>query len=223
MCVVKDVQIKGYEKMDILTLLVVYKKKDEELFEYFKELVYRKDDEDEKRVGLKDGSVKIIRCDEDTYLHHLKAGRSLNKLADKVLFIGDIKGVTPLEPIFDRYGISFGFDGTVITVSVDADYEWARYEYDEFIEELKQFTDHELVNADGLMGKEIRDEKKNIKRDALVVAGGFLFPPLHIYEATKRARALKENIDDNKIIRQQMLLYGLSALYYLNLEEFMLG
>ena len=77
------------------TLIVVYKEKDELILNLLRKLVETKEDNAENGdvVGTKDGSVKIVSWTEKVWLEQKKAGT----IEDKVLLIGDIKGVDSLS------------------------------------------------------------------------------------------------------------------------------
>lgn len=198
---------------DITSLLVVYQKRDEEIFSHLKDLVERNDDgEDYEIVGTEDGTVRVIKCTEDIWLVHKKAGREKN-LAEKVIFIGDIKGSENPISIYREHGISYGkIDNDHMKINVDENYIWNREEYSIFLSELKSV----VISADEIKASV---EKKSRTKASMVV-GGILFPPLQIYNAVALAIDAKDARKDSKLMRKQMLLYGVSKLYYNDLEKF---
>lgn len=106
-------------------LIVVYKEKDEVSLNQLKKMVDSKDDdtENETIVGTEDGTVKIVAWNEKTWLDNKKAGNT-GTLDDKILFLGDIKGVDKLIPTldikFNQYGVSYGFSGKQAAIRIDA-------------------------------------------------------------------------------------------------------
>lgn len=127
-------------------LIVVYKEKDEVSLNQLKKMVDSKDDdtENETIVGTEDGTVKIVAWNEKTWLDNKKAGNT-GTLDDKILFLGDIKGVDKLIPTldikFNQYGVSYGFSGKQAAIRIDAKPLKKKEIYDEFISDLKSVCD----------------------------------------------------------------------------------
>lgn len=199
------------------SLLVVYKKQDEEVFNHLKELVSSYDDEDGKIVGTEDGTVRVLRCEEENWKRHKERGHA-EKLADKFLFVGDVEGTSTGTPLFDKYGVSYFVDENKLYLSVSSNYKWTNEEYDTFISELKEVYNKEISQADNPQRKKI--DKKTIRNSAMMVAGLTLFAPLAVYGAVMQGKEIKNAMNDSKNLRKQMLMYGISKIYYDSLDEF---
>ncbi|MBE5939667.1 MAG: hypothetical protein E7266_04635 [Lachnospiraceae bacterium] len=195
-------------------LLVVYKEKDEVSLNQLKKLVDSNDDaEDGEIVGTEDGTVKIVSWSEKTWIDNKKAGNTGN-LDDKILFLGDIKGVEKLRPTldikFDKYGVSYGFSGKQAAIMVDGKALLTKKVYDEFIEDLKKVCDASSVN-----------EKKHFdfsdtKQKVMFVTVAVLFGAIGSITALTTYA-----FGDAKTVRNQQLLYGVAQLYLNDLSDFM--
>ncbi len=200
-------------------LLVVYKNKDEVSLNQLKKFVDTKDDdsESEKIVGTEDGTVKIISWDEKTWRDNKKAGNN-GHLDDKILFIGDIKGVDKLIPTldikFNQFGVSYGFSGKQAAIMVDPMPLLKRETYDEFIEDLKQVCTATTVKEK--RNFDFGDKKENVK-------GGVKFAAISALLGSIGAVATVTSyaFGDAKIIRNQQFLYGVAKLYLNDLDAFM--
>lgn len=187
------------------TLIVVYK--DELVKNQLRKLIESKDDEeDDKIVGTKDDSIKIVEWDEKQWLAQKKAGT----IDSKILFVGKIKGVEKnLEPLidvkFNRWGIKYGWSGkSQALLIVDESVVSKKEDYDDF---LKEFKKRSLPEK----------EKTNVKvKTAKFVA------ITHFFKLAGLLSALAvDYFKDKAKVRQQLYLYGILELYYNHLEEFM--
>ena len=200
-------------------LIVVYKEKDEVAFNQLEKKVIENDDDIENGtiIGTEDGTVKIVAWDEKTWIDNKKAGNT-GLLNEKILFLGDVKGVDKLIPTldikFDMFGVSYGFSGKKAAVIVDPRPLFKKDTYDSFIEDLKQVcnatTTQEKKNLD------FNDKKKTIKNLAILALHTSLFGVIGAI-ATLTGYAF----GDAKKIRSQQLLYGVSKLYLNDLDAFM--
>lgn len=199
-------------------LLVVYKEKDEISLNQLKKLVDSKDDtESEKIVGTEDGTVKIVSWSEKTWLDNKKAGNT-GDLDDKILFLGNIKGVDKLRPTldikFDKYGVSYGFSGRQAAIMVEGKTLLSKKIYDEFIEDLKKVCDASSVNEKKHF--DFSDAKKNVMKGAALAAVAVLFGAVGSIAALTTYA-----FGDAKTVRNQQLLYGVAQLYLNDLDTFM--
>ena len=187
-------------------LLVVYKDKDEMILNQLKTLVDTKDDsEDGTVVGTEDGTVRIVAWNEKTWLQNKKAGNT-GDLADKILFIGNIKGTDKLEPVlsikFNEHGVKYGIAGNQALIIVDHKALRAKEDYDAFLKDLNEITDLAIA----------KKKKKNknwffVAKSAIPYIGPVLFS--------------RDMFDDAKLAREQMLFYGITKLYLNDLDGFM--
>lgn len=199
-------------------LLVVYKEKDEMILNQLKKLVDTKDDNAEGTVGTEDGTVKIVSWDEKLWLQNKKAGNT-GDLADKILFIGDVKGTDKLAPVlsvkFDKFGVSYGFAGNQALLMIDAKKLSKREDYEAFLAELGETTDLAIGKKD----KTIKPgEKKTWFKIGVVAAAAVVNPILSGIASTV---LYKDLFGDAKLVRSQMLIYGITQLYLNDLDGFM--
>lgn len=200
-------------------LLVVYKEKDEMILNQLKKLVDTKDDgEDGTCVGTEDGTVKIVSWEEKLWLQNKKAGNT-GDLADKILFIGDIKGTEKLSPVisikFDKHGVSYGFAGNQALIMIDTKKLVERVKYEEFLKELSESTDLAIGKQDKKMKP---GEKKQWVKVGAVAA---LMAAVPVLAGVASGVIYKDLFDDKKLVRNQMLIYGITQLYINDLDEFM--
>lgn len=193
-------------------LLVIYKDKDEMILNELKKLVDTKDDnEDGSVVGTEDGTVKIVAWNEKTWLQNKKAGNT-GDLADKILFIGDIKGTDKLEPVlnikFDEHGIRYGIAGNQALLLVDVMKLYDDDSYNAFLEELRNITNLAIS----------KKEKKRKAEKGLLSMVKYVIPYAGPILLTKDAVS---NIQDIQLVREQMLFYGITKLYLNDLDSFM--
>lgn len=200
-------------------LIVVYKDKDELSLNQLKKMVDTKDDDAESGsiVGTEDGTVKIVAWSEKTWLDNKKAGNA-GDLDDRILFLGDIKGVEKLIPTldirFDKYGVSYGFSGKQAAIIIDSKPMLKKENYDKFIAELKTICTATVV--DEKRNFDFSDKKKNIKKGAKMAAITFLFGLLGA-----AVKLTKDAFGDAKIVRSQQLVYAVVNLYLKDLDAFM--
>ncbi len=198
-------------------LLVVYKSKDEISLNQLRKFVDTKDDdpENEKIVGTEDGTIKIIAWDEKTWIDNKKAGNS-GYLDDKILFLGDIKGVDKLIPTldikFDEFGVSYGFSGKQAAIIVDPKPLNNPEIYDNFMKKLNEVCDASTAREKKYF--DTRDLKDVAKKGVKYYFAAALFWPSVV-------GAVNHGVKDAKLVRNQQLLYGISMLYLNDLDAFM--
>lgn len=199
-------------------LLVVYKEKDEVSLNQLKKLVDSSDDtEGEEIVGTEDGTVKIVSWSEKTWLDNKKAGNT-GDLDDKILFLGDIKGVDKLIPTldikFNKHGVSYGFSGKQAAIMVDGKMLISKKQYDAFIEDLKKVCDASSVTDRKYF--DFSDGKQNAKKGVKFAAMAVLLGTIGSIAALTTYA-----FEDAKTVRNQQLLYGVAQLYFNDLDAFM--
>lgn len=187
-------------------LLVVYKDKDEMILNQLKALVETKDDNTNGTVvGTEDGTVKIVAWNEKTWIQNKKAGNT-GDLADKILFIGDIKGTDKLEPIlnikFDEHGVRYGIAGNQALLLVDIKKLMNPKNYNYFLDDLKNITNLAIAEKGNVL-KVLMSMAKN----AIPFCGRILFA--------------KDVVNSIQSVREQMLFYGITKLYLNDLDSFM--
>ena len=204
--------------MRVKTLLIVYKEKDEAYFKQLKNLIDAKDDSD-KTVGVEDGTVRTYKCPESLWLEHKAKGRE-KSLADKIIFIDDIKDIKLSSPVYNKYGISYGpIDKQQFAVVVDEKYAWDDDTYFNFRTELEHLTDDGTISEDAMANQ--KKNQKNRKRNGMVAALGVLFPVAFIVAGgmvTKNLADAKKNADT---LRNQMLYFAITKVYLEELDKFM--
>ncbi len=193
------------------TLIVVYK--DELHVNQLKKLVETKDDCDsETAIGTKDGSVQIVAWTEKIWLKQKEKGNINNK----VLFLGGIKGTDRLIPVidivFDQYGVKYGWAGNQAIIWIEPKALDDEESYKAFLEQLRALPVPKSLKS-GLTetyGVSVKPAPgKNGFWTALVALG------------TNIALATKNAFSNKKLVKQQMLLFGIINLYNKDLERFM--
>lgn len=203
-------------------LIVVYKEKDELALNQLKKMIDSKSDDSKsgKIIGTEDGTVNIVAWTEKTWIDNKKAG-STGTLDDKILFIGDIKGVDKLIPTldikFNQYGVSYGFSGKQAAIIIDPKPLMKKNYYDSFIEELKRACDAKTVNEKRHFDYDTKSQyiKNEAMRMAVTVFGGVFGAAWNL------ATLVGYAFGDAKTIRNQQLLLAVSKLYLNHLDEFM--
>lgn len=175
--------------------------KDELLFQQLKKLVETNDDEDDEiLIGTKDGTVRIIRWEEQKWIYRTKT----DAIDTKVIVIGDCKGAEVgaelMNVMFDQYGIRYGWTGNCAYVQADPRKLRAKGVYDAFLEELKAMPAPEVIKED----KKLRLNWKTGLKAALAT------PIL-----------AKDLYDDNYAVKRQMYFFGIIHFYYHHMEEFL--
>ena len=194
------------------TMIVVYK--DELVVNQLKKLIETKDDAADGVVnGVADGSVQIVTWTEKVWLEQKKTGN----INAKVLFLGDIKGTDKLIPVLDikynKYGVKYGWAGNQAVITVEPKAIKSREEYAEFLSKLSELPApaivKEAVRATESHSVEVKNEsgKVDVKR---------IFSSLPVTVAD----AAKDVFSNKKLLKQQMLIFGVINMYNEGLEAF---
>lgn len=222
------------------TLIVVYK--DEMLVNQLKKMVETKDDASEEVVGTRDGSINIVAWNEKVWLGNKKAGN----IKDKVLFLGDIKGIDKLTPVLDvkfaEYGIKFGCAGNQAALYVDESIATDRDKYMEFIAKLSELPVPEMIKEaknvkmseqteeEVAENTEPIEEKAEPEEDDKKKAPAFFKKAKDIFvngadvaakAGNKLAVKAEDTLRDRNAVTRQQLFYGVIRLYNDCLEDFM--
>ena len=224
------------------TLIVVYK--DELLMNQLKKMVETHDDNDEGIVGTRDDSINIISWTEKVWNENKKAGN----IQGKILFLGDIKSTDKLIPVldvkFDDCGVKYGWAGNQAVLFADPKILSDRQAYDEFLGKLSELpvpdflksmkdnvvstgTDSESETAEEMQGIEVLGEdgkasnpqvSKLFKAAQKAIESG-----AEVVEkaGTQVVARSEEFFRNKKLMKMQMLFYGVIHLYNDGLEEFM--
>lgn len=173
---------------------------------YLLQLIGSCDDEGEKIIGVKDGSVEATVWTENDYI----ANRPKLSSNTYIVFIGDSKLIknenANMEIYFDKYGMCCGWLGKRATINVRKKH-LNKKEYDEFIEFGKKYQ------------KNFEQAKLNVINSAPKTAQWIaLFPyvtkPIALYGIISRKMASK------KIWNQQFTL--LILIFYMDaLQNFL--
>lgn len=224
------------------TLIVVYK--DELLMNQLKKMVETHDDNDEGIVGTRDDSINIISWTEKVWNGNKKAGN----IQGKILFLGDIKSTDKLIPVldvkFDDCGVKYGWAGNQAVLFADPKILSDRQAYDEFLGKLSELpvpdflksmkdnvvstgTDSESETAEEMQGIEVLGEdgkasnpqvSKLFKAAQKAIESGAEVVEKAGTQVVARSEELFRN---KKLMKRQMLFYGVIHLYNDGLEEFM--
>lgn len=224
------------------TLIVVYK--DELLMNQLKKMVETHDDNDEGIVGTRDDSINIISWTEKVWNGNKAAGN----IQGKILFLGDIKGTDKLIPVldvkFDDYGVKYGWAGNQAVLFADPKILSDRQKYDEFLEKLSELpvpnflktmkdnvvstgTDLESETVEEMQDIEVLDEdgkasnpqaSKLFKAAQMAIESGAEAVEKVGTQVVARSEEFFRN---KKLMKMQMLFYGVIHLYNDGLEEFM--
>ena len=224
------------------TLIVVYK--DELLMNQLKKMVETHDDNDEGIVGTRDDSINIISWTEKVWNGNKAAGN----IQGKILSLGDIKGTDKLIPVldvkFDDYGVKYGWAGNQAVLFADPKILSDRQKYDEFLEKLSELpvpnflktmkdnvvstgTDLESETVEEMQDIEVLDEdgkasnpqaSKLFKAAQKAIESGAEAVEKVGIQVVARSEELFRK---KKLMKQQMLFYGVIHLYNDGLEEFM--
>ena len=174
--------------------------KDELLYQQLKKLVEAEDDEDEVVIGTKDGTVRLVRWEEDKWVYRSKT----DTVDSKVIVIGDCKGadsgVKLMNVKYDQFGVRYGWIGNCAYVHADLRRIRAKGVYDAFLEELRRMPAPEVIKED----KKLRLNWKTGLKAALAT------PIL-----------AKDLYDDSYAVRRQMYFFGIIHFYYHHLEDFL--
>lgn len=206
-----------FNEFQQITLIVV--SKDELLTNLLKKYVETNDDIDEENViGTKDGTVKIVAWDEKVWLDNKKAGN----IGDKVLLIGEVKGVDKLIPIIDikynKFGIKYGWAGNQAILTVDPKKLSNETDYNTFFEAFQKTA----VSKTYLQNvKNDKEEKNEVKKVEKVIQGLIL-----LIDPVNAAIAgffenLGRSFGNKETIKKQQFFYGLTQLYENHLAEFL--
>ena len=195
------------------TLIVVYK--DELFVNQIKKLVETKDDIDEEHiVGTKDDSVRIVSWTEKVWKDQKKAGNINNK----VLFIGDVKGVDSLLPVidikYDEYGIKYGWAGNQAVLFCDNKKLKKAQDYNDFLVKLNEYSIPDILKTEP---RKIMEDVKEESNNFFAKVGT---------KIKKQALSAKTNVEDwfvanSDKVKKQQYFYGIMKLYENHLEEFM--
>ena len=175
--------------------------KDELLYQQLKKLVETEDDEDEEvLIGTKDGTVRMIRWEEQKWVYRNKT----DTVDTKVIVIGDCKdadvGAELMKVVFDQYGIRYGWNGNCAYIQADVRKVRMKGVYDAFLEELRAMPAPEVIKED----KKLRLNWKTGLKTALAT-------PL----------MAKDLYDDTYAVKRQMYFFGVIHFYYHALEAFL--
>ena len=191
------------------TIVIAYKEKDKVIANQLRKLLETKDDTEDTVVGVKDRSVTVIPWEEKVWLDQESKGT----VDSKVLLIDKVKGASSLIPIMDvkfqKHGVTYGWAGTQAVITVDEQALRKKEDYTAFLEELR-----EIASASQITEYERGDVvKKDAKKAYLMI-----LPVLKEFFAGK---IIADAFKDAKMVRQQMLLYGVTHLYLNNLTAFL--
>lgn len=224
------------------TLIVVYK--DELLMNQLKKMVETHDDNDEDIVGTRDDSINIVSWTEKVW----NGNKEVGNIQGKILFLGDIKGTDKLIPVldvkFDDCGVKYGWAGNQAVLFTDPKILSDRQAYDKFLEKLSELPVPNFLKTmkDNvvLTGSDPESEAVEEMQDIEVLDedGKAMNPKVReLFKAAQKAiesgaeavgkvgnqlAARSEELFRNKkLMRRQMLFYGVINLYNDGLEEFM--
>lgn len=210
------------------TLIVVYK--DELLMNQLKKLVETNDDTEDTVVGTKDNSISIVSWTEKVWMGNKKAGN----IEGKILFLGDIKGTDKLIPVidvqYDESGVKYGWAGNQAVLFAEPKALSRREAYDVFLDKLSKLPVPDFLKAD-MKAMDAEADSSDDDDDPLEhkKAGIFGFARKAASEGAEKfgkvsnkiATKSEEVVRNRRLMKRQMLFYGVVKLYYDGLEEFM--
>ena len=192
------------------TLIVVCK--DEMYINQLRKLVETKDDVDSSITGTQDGTIQIVAWDEKTWLAQKKAGN----ISNKVLFIGDIKGINKLLPIidiqFNEYGVKYGWAGNQAAIWIEPQEISNEEIYVEFLKKLNELP----------IPVQYRVEIPESPKVAAPVAVGKqnLWNQLAAL-GVNAFLTVKDLLKDKTQVKNQMFFYGIIKMYFNDLDKYM--
>ena len=194
-------------------LVVVYK--NELVVNQLKKMVETNDDEEGKIIGTEDGTIKIVSWDEKMWISQRKKG----EIANKVLFIDKVKGTENLKPIIDvkfsKWGIEYGWAGNQALLTADISKLSVKEDYSEFLNEFRDLCNVAQMPTDTkTWGKVIGTSV------AAGMAGAFL-GPIGMAGSVIGSGILSGVFGHDDELKKQMLIYGVTQLYYNDLDNFM--
>lgn len=173
--------------------------KDDMLYNQIKKLVETDDDIGDTIVGTKDGTINIIRWNEDKFAFRF----AVNTINDKMLILGNYKEIEKLkqkaDQKLDEYGIRYGQFDNLAYIQADRQVLRNKTDYQKFLSELETMKVPEDVKKD-------KTFKFNLKTG---LKAAFFTPIL-----------IKDAYDDNASVIRQQLFYGAFKFYYTELAEF---
>ena len=192
------------------TLIVVCK--DEMYINQLRKLVETKDDGDSSITGTQDGTIQIVAWDEKTWLAQKKAGN----ISNKVLFIGDIKGINKLLPIidtqFNEYGVKYGWAGNQAAIWIEPQDISSEEIYVEFLKKLNELPIPEQYRV------EIPESTKVAA--PMAVGKQNLWNQLAAF-GVNAFLTVKDLLKDKTQVKNQMFFYGIIKMYLNDLDKYM--
>lgn len=176
-----------------MNLIVIYKGIGKIAADQLKKLLSQKDDNGDTIVGPEDGMVDVVAMEEKIYLDNSKT----TPYNDPILFIDDVKPGEEIKPIAKPkhygFGVICGFAGPQALLTVNAKALSKPDDYDNFVETLNSMTFQQISKA---------PRGIHAVWDALG-------------HGVKGVKKRKEDI------KKQQLIYGVTKLYYEDLQDFM--
>lgn len=186
-------------------LIVVCDEKRLDMGNYLSQLLSSNDDEENRAVGVKDGSVTCLIWAEKDYIAN-SATVSSNQY---ILFIGNSKFIKEktkfMKTIFSEYGIVYKSLGKQAAIIVEKIVP--AKEYEAFFEKAKKYTED--------LKQLVKNKGKSEKGIAAAVIAGSLAIPSPVGLVASSAVAIKQ-VFKSKKIEEQMFNYGVIKFY---LEE----
>lgn len=173
--------------------------KNRTLSDELSKLVKLEDDLEDSVVGVKDGTVHAIIWNEAAWeAFH-------DKLTDSqaVIIIGKLKSAKPLplkQIRFDEYGVKYGWNNNIATITADPKEISKAAKYKEFLSVMADLQITESLIKDA-----------QIKLDLFTAGKLALFPPLLIGDLLRKEAEIKK----------QQLLFGIYHFYVHGMAEFM--
>lgn len=225
----------AFDDYEPQTIIIVYK--DEMLLNQVKKMI------EGKTIGDSEAQIKIVSWTEKVWLAQKKDGT----IANKVLFLGDIKGTSTLIPVvdvkFEKHGVRYGWAGKQAVLYAEPK-EIKRFEdYESFWNEINKLPIPEIVKSGNKpknpsvdiepkdmpaeeMGTAPTDtQKKNVfvRAKDFAVRKADAFGKSVQKAATVASKASQDVFRNKSLVKQQMLFYGAMKLCEADLDDFMLS
>ena len=198
-------------------LVVVFDDKDEVAFNYLKKLVETEDDENGNIVGTEDNTVAVLAWDKKKF-------KDNKNMANKVMFLGDVKEASNITPIMDviynELGITYGISGKNAVIQVNEN----GIRNDEDLKQLitKYETIVKKIKADESASNNAIRLRTKSKVSIIIAAATMLVDP--IGGGALVANSVMCNLKkyrENGQLRKTMFLYGITKFYLEELDSFM--
>ena len=188
-------------------LLIIYKAKDEELFDHIESLLLSEDDSDTEMVGVKDNSVAVYKSLFSIY-------GKLQDSADKFLFVDCAPKNYEKCQLFNKFGVSYGsIDSNKMYIMIDGSFKWDKNIYGIFLRELHSLLDKPIADIVAFKEPQDRIPKTPLELSLRLAS---VVPVIGI---PMQVNDIRKDYQNKATLRKQLLYYGLTKMYLDNMES----